>query len=150
MRMSNLLRSMCLAAICAVVPSLSAGFAAAAPMSALAAVSSAATDASSLIEDVQYRRRGGRRTYGIQNGRRYGSYRRNRNRNRRNYGRNAGIGAGVAIIGGLLLSEAARSASRGSRGGDWERCANTYRSFERRTGMYTGYDGVRRTCPYLR
>lgn len=64
-----------------------------------------------------------------------------------NFGRNAGIGIGAAIIGGVILSEAARSAHRRDHGSDWERCAETYRSFEPRTGMYTGYDGVRRTCP---
>lgn len=67
------------------------------------------------------------------------------NRRRGNVGR--GIGIGAAIIGGAILSGAARASNRG--GDAWDRCARTYRSFERRTGMYTGYDGVRRRCPYL-
>ena len=60
------------------------------------------------------------------------------------------LGIGAAIIGGIVLSEAARAEHRSSHGGDWDRCAQTYRSFEPDTGLYTGYDGVRRTCPYLR
>jgi BA14K-like protein len=87
-----------------------------------------------LVEPAQYR--------GRYNGRRDGGY-------RRNFGRNAGIGLGAAIIGGIILSEAARAQYRQEHGGDWERCAQTYRSFEPSTGMYTGYDGERRTCPYL-
>jgi BA14K-like protein len=72
---------------------------------------------------------------------------------RRNYrgndGRNVGLGIAGLVIGGIILNEAARAEHRGSHGGDWERCAQTYRSFERNTGMYTGYDGLRRPCPYL-
>jgi BA14K-like protein len=68
---------------------------------------------------------------------------------RRHYGRNIGIGIGAAIIGGVILSEAARAERRRVYSSDYERCAQTYRSFEPRTGMYTGYDGVRRLCPYL-
>jgi hypothetical protein len=60
------------------------------------------------------------------------------------------LGLGAAIIGGIILSEAARADHQRSNSGDWERCAQSYRSFEPNTGMYTGYDGVRHTCPYLR
>ncbi len=151
--MSTLLRSMCLAALCAVLPSLS-GSAVAVPTSGgLTSLSSSATSGSSLIEEVQVGRRGGPRAglrgsrrVGIRNGRRYGNYRGNRSRG--NYGRNAGIGIGAAIVGGAILSEAARAARRDG-GSAWDRCAATYRSFERSTGMYTGYDGIRRRCPYL-
>jgi hypothetical protein len=33
--------------------------------------------------------------------------------------------------------------------GGAERCAATFRSFDPRSGTYMGYDGIRRTCPYL-
>jgi BA14K-like protein len=78
----------------------------------------------------------------------YGGYRGHYG-HRRHYGRNIGIGIGAAIIGGVILSEAARAERRRVYSTDHERCAQTYRSFEPRTGMYTGYDGVRRICPYL-
>ena len=55
----------------------------------------------------------------------------------------------AAIIGSVILSEAARSAHRRNHASDWARCESNYRSFEPNTGMDTGYDGVRRTCPYL-
>jgi BA14K-like protein len=89
-----------------------------------------------VVEQVQYRGRGG---YRGQGGNRRGDG-----------GGGAAIGLGAAIIGGIILSEAARAEHRSNNGGDWERCAQTYRSFERSTGMYTGYDGERHTCPYLR
>jgi BA14K-like protein len=99
----------------------------------------------STLEQVQFRGnyRGGRNGF-------YGNNNRNRGYGyRRNTGRNIGIGIGAAIIGGVILNEAARAEHRTSHGGQWERCAQTYRSFEPSTGMYTGYDGQRRTCPYL-
>lgn len=76
------------------------------------------------------------------NGRRYG----------RRYGNdgNIALGIGAAIIGGIILSEAARADHRRTHGSDWDRCERTYRSFDPSSGLYTGYDGVRRTCPYLR
>jgi hypothetical protein len=88
----------------------------------------------SVVEKAQYRGRGGYRGNGG---------------NRRGGGGLA-IGLGAAIIGGIILSEAARAEHRSNNGSDWERCAQTYRSFEPSTGMYTGYDGERHTCPYLR
>jgi BA14K-like protein len=87
------------------------------------------------VEQVQYRGRGGYRGNGG---------------HRRGNGGGLAIGLGAAIIGGIILSEAARAEHRSNNSGDWERCAQTYRSFERSTGMYTGYDGERHTCPYLR
>lgn len=89
------------------------------------------------VEQVQFR-----------DGRRYrgGGYR----RGGRGNGGNIALGIGAAIIGGIVLSEAARAEHRSSHGSDWNRCEQTYRSFDRDTGTYTGYDGVQRTCPYLR
>ena len=98
-------------------------------------ISASSPQTSSVVEQVQYRDgRGYRRGSG---------YRRGGN------GGNIAFGIGAAIIGGIVLSEAARAEHRSSNGGQWSRCAQTYRSFESDTGMYTGYDGVRRTCPYL-
>ena len=115
-----------------------ASLAGSAPVMAVTAVFAPAaitgvTSIESGVEQVQYR--GGRRGYGNRRG-----------------GNGAGIalGIGAAIIGGIVLSEAARAEHRTAHGGDWDRCAQTYRSFEPSTGLYTGYDGVRRTCPYLR
>lgn len=144
--MRNILRTACLATICAVLPVLSSAPATALPSGPLQAHASEVNAASQNIDTVQYRNRGGR-NFGNRGGRRYGNYRGYRGRN--NFGRNAGIGIGAAIIGGVILSEAARAAHRNDNSGDWELCADTYRSFEPSTGMYTGYDGVRRTCPYL-
>ncbi len=135
--MKSLLRSTCLAAICLVLPTLSAGAIMAAPSGVLLPPAGVVAAAASNVETVQFGNRGGRRV---------GGYRGNRSRG---FGRNAGIGIGAAIIGGVILSEAARSAHRRDHGGDWQRCESTYRSFEPSTGMYTGHDGIRRTCPYL-
>jgi len=93
---------------------------------------SPAAQSSSLAEAIQYRGR---------------SYRGGRSGG--NFGRNAALGIGAAIIGGIVLSEAARAEHRRTHVTDWDRCSDTYRSFERDTGLYTGYDGIRRTCPYL-
>lgn len=35
------------------------------------------------------------------------------------------------------------------RGGGYERCEATFKSFDARSGTYMGYDGIRRRCPYL-
>ncbi len=94
------------------------------------------------VEAVQYRRR----APGVQpRGRRFGGYR----GGGRSFGGNAAIGIGSLIIGGIVLSEVARAEHRRANGSAWSRCAETFRSFERSTGMYTGYDGIRRPCPYL-
>jgi BA14K-like protein len=91
------------------------------------------------IQQVQYRSRYYSR--GPDGYRRYGY--------RRNNGRNIALGIGAAVIGGIVLSEAARAEHRSTHASDWDRCAQTYKSFEPSTGMYTGYDGARHTCPYL-
>jgi len=65
-------------------------------------------------------------------------------------GERAAAGIGALIIGGVILSEAARAEHRRDHGGDWDRCARSYRSFDRDTGFYSGRDGERRQCQYLR
>ncbi len=113
------------------------------PAGGLGQLLDATAKRSSQFESVQYR--------GQYDGRR--SYRSDRyagNRYRRNDGRNLALGIGGLVIGGILLSEAARSEHRREYSSEWQRCGDTYRSFEPETGMYTGYDGTRRTCPYLR
>lgn len=61
-----------------------------------------------------------------------------------------GIGGG-AVIGGIVAGALIASAIREGRAGDGdiERCEETYRSFDRHTGTYTGYDGETHVCPYL-
>jgi hypothetical protein len=75
-------------------------------------------------------------------------------------GRNVGLGIAAAIIGGVVISQAARA--NNYSGGYYERryrasgssaaqhCADTYRSFDWDSGTYMGYDGERHVCPYLR
>lgn len=76
-----------------------------------------------------------------------------------------GLGAGV-VVGSIIASEAYRP-RRGYYYDDYEYngpyyypsayagdprtvCAQNFRSFEWRTGLYTTYEGERRLCPYLR
>jgi hypothetical protein len=78
--------------------------------------------------------------------------RRGYHRGHRHYrrGGNVGLGIGLGIIGGLIVSEALRSAPRHYDGADArELCAREFRSFEWDSGMYTTYEGERRLCPYL-
>ena len=118
--------------------------ASAAPTGGLDLLLGSSSERSALIEPVQYRG---------QNRGRYEGRRSNRysgNRYRRDGGRNLALGIGGLIIGGIVLNEVARTQHRREYSSDWARCSATYRSFEPDTGMYTGYDGIRRACPYLR
>jgi opacity protein-like surface antigen len=133
--MTALSNSILPAAVCAVAVLLAASAANATPDIGSVRPLEQARQGSGLVHQVQYRGRHHR----------YSGY-----RYRSNSGRNLALGIGGAIIGGIVLSEAARAQHRREYGSDWQRCADTYRSFESDTGMYTGYDGVRRTCPYLR
>lgn len=127
------LKTLACAALCAALVNIQILPVQAQPLSsALSSAAPAATTANA-VEQIQYR-----------NGGRYrGGHRRGGG------GGGIALGIGAAIIGGIILSEAARAEHRSSHGSQWDRCAQTYRSFESDTGMYTGYDGVRRTCPYL-
>ena len=132
--MKVLTKSLAVALLCATAVQVDAAQVTAMP--SIGPAIAGAAQISSTVERVQYRDGGG---YRLGSG-----YRRGGN------GSNIALGIGAAIIGGIMLSEAARAEHRSSHGDDWSRCAQTYRSFESDTGMYTGYDGVRRTCPYLR
>jgi BA14K-like protein len=59
------------------------------------------------------------------------------------YGWGPAVGAGIAglVLGGALAAEAQASADAI----DW--CDQRYRSYDRRTQTYLGYDGYRHSCP---
>jgi BA14K-like protein len=100
---------------------------------------------SSLVTTIQYRGRG----YGY--------------RGRGGYGLPL-LGAGI-IAGAIIADRAYRPRYRyydavdyngpyyrpaDYRGSDRQLCAENFRSFEWRTGLYTTYGGEKRMCPYLR
>jgi hypothetical protein len=81
--------------------------------------------------------------------------------------RGVGIGLGAAIVGGIIANEIYRPrygyryyddysydgpyyAPSGYGGDARTLCAQNFRSFEWRTGLYTTYEGDKRLCPYLR
>lgn len=121
---------------------LSATASTAAPVSA-GLTSSAVERAEAMTEQVQWRR-GWRRGWG-----------------------GPGIGLGLGIIGGAIIANEIYRPRRGyyyddyaydgpyyypsDYSGDPRRiCAQNFRSFEWRTGLYTTYSGERRLCPYLK
>jgi hypothetical protein len=85
---------------------------------------------------------------------------------RRGWGRGVGIGLGLGVLGGIIAAEAYRPRPGyyyddyeydgpyyypSNYGGDPRAiCAQNFRSFEWRTGLYTTYSGEKRLCPYLR
>jgi hypothetical protein len=86
---------------------------------------------------------------------------------RRGWGPGIGIGLGLGLFGGAVIANEAYRPRPGyyyddadydgpyyapsGYGGDPRAlCADNFRSFEWRTGMYTTYSGERRHCPYLR
>ncbi|HEY1246897.1 MAG TPA: hypothetical protein VGF29_18900 [Hyphomicrobiaceae bacterium] len=90
---------------------------------------------------------------------RYRSY----HRHHHHRGSGIGVGIGLGIIGGIIASEAYRSAPAyaydedvydgpppGYTGDPRELCARNFRSFEWNTGLYTTYSGEKKLCPYLR
>lgn len=79
---------------------------------------------------------------------------------------NFGVGLGLGIIGGAIIANEAYRPRRGYyyddytydgpyyfpsgyRGDPRVVCAENFRSFEWRTGLYTTYSGEKRLCPYL-
>jgi hypothetical protein len=77
-----------------------------------------------------------------------------------------GLGWGAAAAAGLLLSAPlwaggtyaydepydgydGYDGSYAYSGGGEARCEATFRSYDPASGTYMGYDGIRRTCPYL-
>jgi len=81
--------------------------------------------------------------------------------------RGVGVGIGAAIVGGIIANEIYRPrggyryyddysydgpyyAPSGYGGDARTLCAQNFRSFEWRTGLYTTYEGDKRLCPYLR
>jgi BA14K-like protein len=110
-----------------------------------------ADDTAGRVVQVQYRGRG----YG---GRSYGG---------RSYGRGYGLpllGAGI-IAGAIIADRTYRPRYRyydavdydgpyyrpaNYQGSNRQLCAENFRSFEWRTGLYTTYGGEKRLCPYLR
>jgi hypothetical protein len=66
-------------------------------------------------------------------------------------GHGGAIAAGIAglVIGGILLSAAEREEHRRVHHDAWERCADTFRSFDWDSGTYVTSYGERRPCPYL-
>lgn len=116
---------------------LSSGAALALPSLPSAAVVTAKDAATPLLETVRYR--GGyygRGHYGR------GFYRGNR-------GAAIGLGIAGAIVGSAIIANEGYRYRRYDGVSGAQRCANTYRSYDWDSGTYMGYDGVRRTCPYL-
>ena len=77
-----------------------------------------------------------------------------------------GLGIGAGIVAGAIIANQAYRPRRGAyydtyaydgpyyypaeyRGDPRKICADHFRSFEWRTGLYTTYGGERKTCPYL-
>ena len=93
-------------------------------------------------------------------------YRGHRHYRHRHGGRNLALGIGVGLLGAIIASEAYRPrpgyyyddeaydgpyyAPSGHAGDPRALCAQSFRSFEWDTGLYTTYGGERRLCPYLR
>lgn len=96
-----------------------------------------ATQSKSNVEDVRYYGRRGWGGHGWRGGR--------------------GLGIAAGIIGGAVIAGALSDDYYYRRhrygyvdgGGARQRCADTYRSFDWRSGTYLGYDGYRHVCPYL-
>lgn len=59
---------------------------------------------------------------------------------------NSGAYIALGVIGALMQHGLSENAANSAM----QRCANTYRSFEWDTGLYTTYGGQKRLCPYLR
>ena len=65
-------------------------------------------------------------------------------------GRWIGLGIGAGIVGSAIIADDYYYRRyRYSGSSAVQRCADTYRSFDPRSGTYMGYDGERHVCPYL-
>ena len=121
---------------------LAAEAAQALPAAPARTVVAAAASNAPLVQSVDYR---GYRS-GYYGGGYRGGYR----------GRNIGLGIAAAIVGGVIISQAARADGYGYRRTRYagrsaaQQCADTYRSYDWDSGTYMGYDGERHVCPYLR
>lgn len=120
----------------------------AAPAGSALAPLAAQSAASASVVQARYR---GHRHYG------------HRHRHR---GRNLALGIGVGVLGAIIAAEAYRPragayyddedydgpyyAPSGFSGDPRTLCAQSFRSFEWDTGMYTTFGGERKVCPYLK
>jgi hypothetical protein len=121
-----------------------------------------ASESASAVTEVGYR--GG---YGYGYGYRYGGYG-YRGYGYRGYGRGPyiGLGIGAGIVAGAIIANSYYRPRPGYYYDDYEYrgpyyrpagyagdprvlCAENFRSFEWRTGLYTTYGGEKRLCPYL-
>lgn len=121
-----------------------------------APVAAATADVSNNLEQVQSRRqwregrhyRGGRgyhRSRGYSSRRQYGN--RRYYNDRRYYGhRRSNNGAAIAA-GVLGLAAGAAIASSANAGSSHAYCESRFRSYDRRSRTYLGYDGRRHSCP---
>jgi hypothetical protein len=87
-----------------------------------------------------------------------------RYRRHRGFGRGVGVGIGIGVLGAIIADQAYRGRpayadeveaydgppDAGEVGDPRSLCAETFRSFEWNTGLYTTYAGEKRLCPYLR
>ena len=129
----------------------------AAPTGASEALKAEATQPSSEVTQVYFRRGyyGYRGHYGYGYGRRY-------------YGSGAyiGLGVGAGLVAGAIIANSYYRPRPGYYYDDYEYygpyyrptgyagdprvlCAENFRSFEWRTGLYTTFGGEKRLCPYL-
>jgi len=124
----------------------------AAPAGALTLSAARPSVGQATVQTVQFFDRGDRREFRRERRR---EERRYYNRNGRRYYRDSnGAEIFAGVIGGLaagaLIAGAAANAAQQRAVADAdavEYCESRFRSYDRRTGTYVGYDGVRRYCP---
>jgi hypothetical protein len=116
--------------------------ASAAPAASVAATQGVSQAATSNVEQVRSRR----------------GWRGHRHRHSRGWGWGAGaVGAGLLLTAPLwaggyddgYYDDGYDGAYAYGGGGGYARCEATFKSFDPESGTYMGYDGIRRTCPYL-
>jgi hypothetical protein len=116
--------------------------ASAAPAATVAATQDLSKAATSNVEQVRSRR----------------GWRGHRHRHSRGWGWGAGaVGAGLLLTAPLwaggyddgYYDDGYDGAYAYGGSGGYARCEATFKSFDPASGTYMGYDGIRRTCPYL-